>query len=314
MAEKLSNNEIEDYKKAGEIARKVVDYAKEFVKPGMKLIDIANKIDDKIIELGGEFAFPVNLSLNEIAAHYTPSIDDETKAKGLLTIDLGVSVNGYIADTAFSLDLSENKEFGKMIKLNERILEKTLEKLKQKKGESVVSDVGNVVSNVLDETNEDDKKDMNGNDFVVVKNLSGHSLDKDTIHSGLTISNYKNNNNTSLSNMAFAIEPFLTTGKGEVYEGRDSEIYMLENENKNVRDKDARELLKFIKEHYRTRPFCRRWLEKQGFKKLNFLLRLLVKQGILHNFPVLIEKNKKPVSQAEHTIIISGDEVLVTTK
>ncbi|MEI6058738.1 MAG: M24 family metallopeptidase, partial [archaeon] len=105
----MEKQEIESYKKAGDIAKRVVAYARDFIKPGMLLIDIANKIDSKIDELGVEAAFPVNLSLNEIAAHYTPSADDETLAEGLLKVDIGVSVNGYIADVAFSLDLTEDK-------------------------------------------------------------------------------------------------------------------------------------------------------------------------------------------------------------
>ena len=147
---------------------------------------------------------------------------------------------------------------------------------------------------------------------MVIKNLSGHSLDKNITHAGLTISNYRNENEQELKDIAIAVEPFLTTGAGEIYESKDSEIFMLLKEV-NVRNKDARELLKFIKENYTTRPFCKRWLVKQGFKKLDFILKLLVKQDILHNFPVLIEKNKEPVSQAEHTILIT-DKAEVTTR
>jgi len=293
----MKAGEIEAYKKAGEIAKKVVAYSKEFIKPGMKLIDIADKIDDKIDELGGEPAFPVNLSLNEIAAHYTPSRDDETIAEGLLKVDIGVSVNGYIADTAFSLDLSEDKKFEEMIKNNQEVLENVLKKIKPS---WKVKQVGKAVQEKLD------KK------YVVIRNLSGHSLGKNQIHSGLTISNYENDNETVLEDITIAIEPFLTTGSGKIYDGKKSEIYVLKNE-KNVRDKDARELLKFIKQNYQTKPFCTRWLEKQRFKKIRFLLKLLVEQGILYNYSVLVEKSKKPVSQAEHTVIITN-EICITTR
>ena len=93
--------------KAGKIAQEVKAYAKSIIKKDMLLLEIANKIEDKIFELGGEPAFPTNLSINEIAAHYTPSHDDETKASGLLKVDLGVQINGWIADTAFSIDLEK---------------------------------------------------------------------------------------------------------------------------------------------------------------------------------------------------------------
>lgn len=101
----MEKNEIENYKKAGGIAKQVLEYGKSIIKPGMLLLEIAEKIEFKIKELGGKPAFPCNLSINEIAAHCTPNIKDETKASGLLKVDLGVSVDGCIVDTAFSLDL-----------------------------------------------------------------------------------------------------------------------------------------------------------------------------------------------------------------
>ena len=248
--------------------------------------------------MGAEPAFPVNLSLNEVAAHYTPSTDDKTIAEGLLKIDLGVCVNGYIADTAFSLDLTEEKKFEEMIKLNEEALNNAISKLNVN---SKIKDVGKAIQEVVKNSH-----------FSVIKNLSGHSLGKNKIHAGLIIPNYENENNTELKNMAFAIEPFLTAGSGEVYEGKESEIFILKKD-RPVRDPQERELLKFIKENYSTRPFCKRWLEKKNLKNLGFHLKNLTKQGILYNFPVLIEKSKSPVSQAEHTILIT-DKVEVVTK
>ena len=97
---------IEKIVKAGKIARELRKYARELIKPGMKLIDIANKIDDKIFELGAKPGFPVNLSINEIAAHYTPAFNDDKIAYGLLKVDIGVSVDGYIADTLLRLMLT----------------------------------------------------------------------------------------------------------------------------------------------------------------------------------------------------------------
>jgi len=290
--------EINAYEKAGKIASEVREFSLKLIKKDMKLLEIADAVENKIVELGGEVAFPVNLSINEIAAHYTPTPDDETLADGLLKIDFGVSIDGFIADNAFSVDLTENKEFEEMIKFNKEILEEVLESLNVN---SSVKDIGNFIYEKTKESK-----------FSVVKNLSGHSLGKNQIHAGLTISNYKNENNIPLKEVAFAIEPFLTTGVGEIYEGKDGEIYSL-NSGGNVRDVDSRKVLKFIKEKYFTRPFCRRWLVKEGFKNINFVLSNMVRHGILHRYPVLIEKSKKPVSQFEHTILIT-DKVEVTTR
>ena len=107
----MDKEDIKYYKEAGSIAKQVVDYAKTIIKPNMPLLEIAKKVESKIEELGGEPAFPVNLSIDHIAAHYHPTIDDETKATGLLKVDIGVHINGFIADTAFSIDLTENNEY-----------------------------------------------------------------------------------------------------------------------------------------------------------------------------------------------------------
>lgn len=296
---------INKYIRAGKIAGEVCNYIRNFVRPGMKLIDIALETDKKIEELGGEPAFPVNLSLNEIAAHYTPEIGDEAVAQGILKIDLGVCIGGYIADTAFSVDLTEDKKFEKMMKLNKKILEE-VEKIIKPGFE--VYQVGEKVFEVLEEFNLKE-----GTDFSIIKSLSGHELGKDTIHAGLTFSNYRNENKTKINEMAFAIEPFVTPGVGDIYEGKGGGIYVLQSD-RPVRDKESRELLNFIKEKYKTRPFCLRWLEKEGFTKIKFIISNMVKLSILHQYPLLIEKSKSPVSQFEHTFIVNKDKAICTTK
>lgn len=300
----MEQEEFDSYIKAGEIAKEIKKLVLTLVKPEMKLIDIANAVDKKILELGGKPAFPVNLSLNEIAAHYTPTSDDETIAKGILKIDIGVAVDGYIADTALSIDLTENKEFEGMMKLNKEILEAASTTVKPG---MEIKDIGNACQGVLEKWNSEKQTS-----FSIIKGLSGHSLGQDTIHAGLTISNYRNDNRTKLYETAFAIEPFVTTGVGDIYEGQPGGIYVLRS-NENVRDRDAREVLKFIKETFITRPFCLRWLEQEGFKKLKFILAMLIKQGIVYEYPMLIEKSKKPVSQFENTFVIKDDKSICTT-
>ncbi len=295
----MNKGEFENYLKAGKIASKVKKETKNFIKKDLSLIKIAEFIEEKIKKEDGNLAFPVNLSLNEIAAHYTPSLNDETKASGLLKIDFGVEIEGFIADLAFSLDLTEEKKYQKMINLNEEILKKTIASLDY---ESKVCDIGEKISEFLNEK-----------EFKIIKNLTGHSLSKYQIHSDPPIPNTKNNCKIPLKEKAIAIEPFLTKGVGEVIEGKESEIFMLIDENKKPRDIEARKLLDFIKKEYKTKPFCKRWLEKKGFKKI--YLSFLVREKIIYNFPILIEKSKSPVSQAEETLIFfDGRKILTTNK
>jgi len=307
----MKKQEIESYVKAGKIAKEIKKFARTLIKPGAKLIDIAESIDAKIFELGGGLAFPVNLSLNEIAAHYTPVPKDETVAEGILKIDLGVAVDGYIADTAFSVDLTKDGEFEKMIELNKKILANVGNEIEVG---VEIRKVGEVCQRTLEEWNK-----KNDSKFSIIKNLSGHSLGQNDIHAGLTISNYENDNKNVL-NGAFAIEPFVTTGVGEIYEGQPGGIYVLQSDAP-IRDRDARDVVKFIKENFLTLPFCLRWLvgnsklsDKFSESKLRFILSILIKQGILYEYPMLIEKSKKPVSQFENTFVIADGEVRCTTK
>ena len=314
--------EIESYKKAGEISKQIKTFACEFIKPGMKLIDIAENIDKKIFELGGKPAFPVNLSLNEIAAHFTPAKGDNITAEGLLKVDVGVAVDEFIADTALSIDLTPDKRFSAasgipskkgtgvpsssgMIELNKKMLDNATSAIK---AGVEIREIGEACQETLEKWNEENKTS-----FSIIKGLSGHSLAKGNIHAGLTISNYRNDNKNVLNDIAFAVEPFVTSGDGDIYEGQPGGIYVVQNDGQ-VRDRDARELLKFIKEKFGTLPFCVRWLEDEGLRKLKFGLSLLVKQGILYEYPMLIEKSKAPVSQFENTFIISDGKVVRTTE
>ena len=128
--------------KAGKIASEVRAYAKSFIKPNMKLLEIAEKIEDKIVKLGGKPAFPTNLSINEIAAHYTPSYNDETLAHGLLKVDFGVHVDGWTADIAFSLDLEASSLNKKLISASEEALKKALETAKENIS---ISEIGKII-------------------------------------------------------------------------------------------------------------------------------------------------------------------------
>ena len=236
--EGISAEALKCYIKAGEISKKVKEYMKEIVKKDALLVDIADKIEAKIKELGGDMAFPTNISIDEIAAHYTPTARDETKANGLVKVDIGVEVGGYIADTAISFDLTDDKKYTEMIKLNNFALESALKELKIG---SPLKVIGNTISSIVEKDGR----------FKVIRNLTGHGLDKDDIHAGDTVSNLKNENEMELADMAIAIEPFLTEGRGEIFEGKPSEIYVMQDK-KTPRDRDARIMLEYISKNYRT--------------------------------------------------------------
>ena len=285
--------------KAGKISAEVKKYARSFIKKDIPLLEIAEKIEDKIIELGGKIAFPTNLSINEIAAHYTPSYDDETKARGLLKIDLGVHVDGWISDTAFSMDLEDNEENRKLIEASKQALENASKIMK--KGVKT-NEIGRAVQETIESKG-----------FTPVRNLSGHQIEHFDLHAGLTIPNFNDNKEITIEPGLYAIEPFATDGSGKVYEGRASGIYIL-NDTKNVRSPIAREILKYIQEEYKELPFCSRWLVKKFGAKALFGLRQLEEARDIYQFEQLVEAGKGKVAQTEQTFLVEDDKTIITSK
>ena len=285
--------------KAGEIAKKVKIFAKEIIKKGVLLLEIAEKIEDKIYELGGKPAFPINLSMDEIAAHYTPSHNDETKAHGLLKIDIGVHIDGYIADTAFSMDLENSEENQKLILSSKQALENVENKISSN---STLSEIWRIIETTINEKG-----------FNPIINLSGHSIQQYNLHAGISVPNIDNKSNLALNSGIFAIEPFATAGSGKVKDGKPSGIYQVQI-LRNPRSELAREILNYITEEYNTLPFCSRWLVKKFGTKALAGLNQLEQEGILHNFAQLIEITKAKVSQAENTFLIEKNNVINTTK
>lgn len=296
----MNKNEIEEYKKVGKIAKEVREYAKSIVKKDMLLIEIAGKIENKINDLGGKPAFPVNLSINEIAAHYHPLPDEKTKASGLLKIDIGVHVDGFIADTALSLDLTEDNRHKNLIESSEMALVNALKLLNKNPS---LHEIGEII-----------QKTIESKGFSPVINLSGHSIEKYEVHAGIIIPNYGNNNNQKLHPGVYAIEPFSTYGEGKIYEGNQGNIYSLVK-MKNVRSLNARRVLDYINENFKTLPFSLRDLHNKFGIISRLALKELENNGVIHSYPQLIEKSKKVVAQSEHTFIKTDDgEIIIITK
>jgi methionyl aminopeptidase len=297
-----SSSENKDYGnfiKAGGIASEVVKYAKLIIKKEVPLLEIAEKIEKKISELGAKPAFPVNLSMNEIAAHDTPAFNDARKAEGLLKVDIGVHIDGFAADTAFSLDLESNETNKKLIEAAEKALKAGCEAIKT----SVkINEVGAAID-----------KAVKSFGFNPIHNLSGHSIEQYELHSGITIPNYDNSQTKEIPEGVYAIEPFATNGFGSVKDGKLSGIYKIEREG-SVRDAFARDVLDFIVEEFQTLPFCSRWIHKKFGTRGLLALRQIEQAGMLHHYPQLIESGKGKVSQAEHTIILApkGKKIITT--
>lgn len=286
------------YVEAGKVIQKAREKAREVAEPGTEFVEIAEQIEGLIRDEGLEPAFPVNLSVNEEAAHFTPAQDTDTvlKPDDVLKIDIGAQSNGYIADTALTVNPSGSEQ--EMVEAVERVLEEALEFLEPG---VTVGELGTFVEKQVPEK------------YNIVQNLTGHSLGNYTQHAGLSIPNRANTNSYEFQEGdAVAIEPFLTTGTGTVRNGRDGNIYKLESD-RSVRSRTARQLMKKIK-GYNGLPFTTRWMDLSGKEKMAF--RKLVQQNIVRNYPVLRDEEGSIVTQAEHTVLVGAEdgENIVTTR
>ena len=296
----MEKAEFENYKKAGEIAKEIRKFSEKLIVEGTLLIEIADKIEEKIIYLGGKPAFPVNLSINNVAAHQIPSFQDKTKLKkgDLVKVDFGVHIDGYIVDTAYSVSIGKSDENEKLINAANEAVNSALETAKTG---VKVCEIGARIS-----------EKMKKYSCQPIQNLSGHMIERFDLHAGITIPNFDNKDETKLvENQVFAIEPFATNGAGFVEDGKPAEIYRLLSDTGNVRM--GREILAHIKDEYETLPFAKRWLIKKfGALKVNVAIKELLSKRLIKEYNQLKERTGSKVAQAEHTIIVREKPIILT--
>jgi len=292
----MEKEEIENWKKAGEKTAEVLSFAKNIIKAETPLLEIAEQIEEYVQKHKLAFAFPINLSKNEIAAHYSPFHNDKETAGGLMKLDIGICINGFIGDAAISIDLTPEQKHKDLIEASSSALKAAIKAIKHG---VEIREAGKVIFS-----------EITTRDFSPIRNLSGHELKQWNLHAGITIPNYDNGNKNKLKEGIYAIEPFATLGTGIVQESKPSGIFMLK-QKKPTRNK---EILSFIGQEYKTLPFSSRWLIKKFGLRCLFSLSQLEKEGILHQFPILVEKSHKAVSQAEHTLAVLANETIVLTK
>jgi len=290
----LDDDAVTAYREAGEILTTVFADAVTQVEPGNRLIDVAEDAEAQIRELGGRPAFPVNISRDEEASHATPGIDDDTTfGEEMVCLDIGVHVDGYIADAAVTVDHTGNRE---LVEAAEEALTVAVDTA----GPGVhTGEIGAEIEAVIDAYG-----------YNPVVNLTGHGLAHWDAHTGPSVPNRAVDSGVELEpGDVVAIEPFATTGSGKVREGSLTEIYSLE-EDRNVRDRRARQVLETVRDQYRELPFAARWLDGS---RTEMSLQRLTRSGVLTDYPVLKEADGELVSQAEHTLIITEDGCEVTT-
>jgi methionyl aminopeptidase len=296
----------ESYRRAGKIAADARDYGAKLVKKGTSYLDVVTKIESKIIESGGGLAFPVNVSVNEIAAHFSPRHDDKNlffKKGDVVKLDVGAHIDGYIADTALTVEVETNT-CAEMIRASRKALENAVGLME---ANVALSDVGETIEETIA-----------SHGYKPIDNLTGHSLKRYTLHSGLSVPNVseKLNRDKLKSGDVLAVEPFATNGAGHVISGDSSNIYRYTGSvsSRLIRDPKTRFLAMKINKNFKALPFAERWCKEiLPNTDVSISLRKLLLAGCIKQYPQLIDANKGIVTQAEHTVIIHEDRCEVTT-
>jgi len=289
----LDEDAIESYREAGAVLVEAMNEAREMVEPGRTHLEVAEWAEDFIREQGAGIAFPVNISVDPEASHATPGRDDETTFdEEMVCLDIGVHVDGYIADAAVTVDHTGTTE---LVEAAEMALEAAVDEA----GPGVeVGVVGQAIEDVI-----------RGYGYTPVLNLSGHGVQQYDAHTEPSVPNRGVDRSVELEpGQAIAIEPFATDGRGKVGEGTAEEIYELQRE-RSVRDRRARNALEEITE-FDGLPFAARWLTGD---RTEMALRRLKQSSVVKGYPVLKESDDTLVSQAEHTLLVTDDGVEVTT-
>ena len=291
----MKDDIFERYRDAGILASRILREGAQEIKVGYSYLQLVESVESRVKEAGADLAFPLNVSLNEDAAHDTASTGDERLfSKGdVVKLDLGVQLDGYIADTATTVDLGNN---ALLLEASRQALEAAIKKVRPG---ITAGELGAAI-----------QYEIESRGYRPVSNLTGHGLDQYVIHNPPTIPNVGIHGGAVLEEgMVFAIEPFATTGSGHVGEKTRMEIYS-QIGLKPVRIPSARAVLERVRGR-RGLPFARRWLQD---KKLDLALAGLVRLQVIRVYPVLSDIAGSLVSQHEHTLIVTEDGCIVTTR
>lgn len=303
---------IDSYIKAGKIVSDIRSEASKMVKDGTLIIDLVEYVESEILKRDAQIAFPCNVSLNEVAAHYTSPAKDKSviHAGDMVKLDLGAMVDGYIADSAVTIlaegNMDENYTQDE-INLNEEIVEASAAGLEAAiatvRAGVELSKVGSAVHEAIAEYN-----------LNPVFNLTGHSLEQYNLHAGISVPNYDNHDNYVLEEgQAIAIEPFATTGEGIVNDAPGHYIFSY-IANKPFRMRNTQKVLKYIQSNHQYVPFSGRWISEEfGERRSKIALKQLSDAMAIYPYAPLKEKQGCFVSQKEHTVIVEKEGCTVTT-
>lgn len=313
--DRMNSDFLQEYRQGAEAHRQVRKWAQGWIKPGMTLTEIAEGIEDGTRALTGHsgleegdnikggVGFPTGLSINHVAAHYTPNTTSNKWVLGeqdVMKVDFGVHLNGRIVDSAFTMTFDPKYD-----NLLAAVKDATNTGIREAGIDVRVGDIGAAIQEAM----ESYEIDLNGKTYPIksIRNLNGHDIVQNSIHGGKSVPIVKSSDQTKMEEgEIFAIETFGSTGKGYVTDDLETSHYALKADAPNVplRVQSAKNLLSFIKKNFGTLPWCRRYLDRLGQEKYLLGLNNLVQSGIVEAYPPLVDVKGSYTAQFEHTILL----------
>jgi len=293
----LTDEQLSKLRKAGQVAGSARELGMSLCKAGGKLYDVAQEVEGYIREHGCGLAFPCNISRNDVAAHYTPCVDDKAvfEIGDVVKIDCGAELDGYVGDTAGTVEIG-TKRYTDLIEISKTARNTVAEFM----GDGTpLGEIGNAVEMVMKQAG-----------FKPIENLCGHQIEPYNLHAGLSVPSYADGNPRKIeAGMVVAVEPFATNGEGYVVNGKLGNIVRIARE-RELSDPKEQEFLDYAKGEFKTFPFCARSCD---FPDAERHVKYLMRHGVLSGYAQLVEAKGGMVSQHEYTFYIAGPRAEVTT-
>ncbi len=291
----MDDEEVETYIKLGEYHSSVLNKFARSIESNVKVIDLVERSEESIREGGYELAFPTNLSINEIAAHYTPYPGDETiiPENGVIKLDMGSHLRGMIVDAARSIALDEKYE--EMVHVAKDALDSAVRMMIPGKK---IREVSEAIYNTIVSAG-----------YKPIQNLTGHKIEIYKLHAGIDVPSVPVRGGYRLKEGdVFAIEPFVTSpeAKGYVVPLGEPLIFSFRKKTR-TRDDMERKVIKLVEKKYSKLPFCERWLARDLGHRVNHVLLRLTEKRTLIQYPPLVEVTQRMVAQYEDTVLITSD-------
>lgn len=286
---------------AGKLAGEVRSYGKSLIVKGASYNQVIRKVYQKIADLGAIPAFPPQIALNHVAAHFLPQPDEDISfTDQLIKLDVGICFQGAIGDCAVTIDLSG--KYQSLIEAAEKALLAAEQSLHV--GQPV-REIGKIIAQTIASFG-----------FSPVRNLAGHGLGEYKIHMAPSIPNYEDKSTAVVKpGMTFAIEPFATDGKGLIFDSGEPTIFSLIRA-RSVPLTVNRQLLTKIKD-FKGLPFAIHDLIDQNFslEEVKRNLVELLQAQIIEGYAPLVEQTHGMVAQAENSVLVDKlGNIFITTR